>query len=340
MQKSFSNLILSFVSLASAAYSPALIAQNKKAAKHAAEHQQSAATAPSSTPAPSFTTSTQDSSFPGDTLRPISILSTKSKFIYKLTTTEYITNENDYLLDSKADTAYVIFTKTAKPGIYQMRYHGDEEGKTPWKSGNLLQQEMFEVRFGSRGDIDSLINWKHFRDILASSMSTLVKAGAMKPNEFEANIKTLTNERYVRRLAMEDINYLFELCNDTLVSNIEYLRIKPIRSPFTSDDFFIQGNLTLEKAEGARNTWFIKTHNQAGPMQKPQLLADCTEYVKKNANHNQPLGEITRVGLNNEVEYTYNSAKRAMIKAIFSDVLAINFQSRGNIRLYQLWDVY
>ncbi len=297
-----------------------LIAQNKK----------------SFSPAPVL--SVQDSII-GDTLYPISSLSTKQKFIYRLTTTEYITNENDYILDSKGDTAYLIFTKTSKPGIYQFKYHGDENGKTTWKNANLLQLETFEVRFNKRGEIDSLVNWKRFRDILASSMSSLVRAGAMKPEEFDANIKTLTNERYVRRLAMEDINYLFELCNDTLVTNIEYLRIKPVRSPFTSADFYIQGNLTVEKAEGTRSTWFIKTHNQAGPMQKPQLMTECEEYIRKNANHNEPIGELTRAGLNNEVEYTYNSSKRAFIKAQFSDVLAINFQSRGNIRLYTLWDV-
>ena len=279
-----------------------------------------------------------DSSIQADTILPINNLRTKSKFIYQLVSTEYITNENDFILDSKSDTCYLIFKKTAKPNEFQFSYHGDEEGKTPWKKANMLQMETYWVRFGPRGEIDSLINWKKFRDIFAASMSQLVRAGVMQSTEFEANIKTLTSERYLRRLAMEDINYLFELSNDTLVTNIEYLRIKPVRSPFTSDDFFIQGNLLVERPEGTRNTWVFKTHNQAGAMQKPQLLADCIKYMEKNANHNEPLPEVQRVGLNNEVEYTYNSTRKAVLKAIFSDVIAINFQSRGNIRTYYLWD--
>jgi hypothetical protein len=44
------------------------------------------------------------------------------------------------------------------------------------------------------------------------------------------------------------------------------------------------------------------------------------------------------VGLNNEVDYQYNISQRVMSRVIFSDVLAINFQSRGNIRTYSLWD--
>ncbi len=279
-----------------------------------------------------------DSTVIADTIRPINVLRSKSKFIYQLVSTEYITNENDFILDSKSDTCYLIFKKTSTPNIFQFSYHGDEEGKTPWKKANMLQQETYVVRFGPRGEVDSLVNWKKFRDIFAASMSQLVRAGVMQSNEFESNMKTLKNERYIRRLAMEDINYLFELSDDTLVTNIEYIRIKPIRSPFTSDDFYIQGNLLVERPEGTRNTWIFKTHNQAGPMQKPQLLADCIKYMEKNSNHDEPLPEVQRVGLNNEIEYTYNSTRKAVLKAIFSDVIAINFQSRGNIRTYYLWD--
>ena len=279
-----------------------------------------------------------DSSVVADTIKPINQLKSKGKFIYQLVSTEYITNENDFILDSKSDTCYLIFKKTPTPNVFEFSYHGDENGSTPWKKANLLQTETYVIRFGAYGQVDSLVNWKKFRDIFASSMSQLVRAGVMQSSEFDANMKTLTSERYLRRLAMEDINYLFELSDDTLITNVEYLRIKPVRSPFTSDDFFIQGNLLVERPEGTRNTWLFKTHNQAGPMQKPQLMADCIKYFEKNAGKDEPLPEIQRVGLNSEVEYTYNSMRKAVLKAVFSDVLAINFQSRGNIRSYYLWD--
>lgn len=279
-----------------------------------------------------------DSMITADTITPINQLKNKSRFTYQLVSTEYITNENDFILDSKTDTCYLIFKKTGNPRVFELSYHGDENGTIPWKKANMLQLETYLIQFGTNGEVDSLVNWKKFRDIFASSMSQLVRAGVMKSSEFEANIKTLNSERYLRRLAMEDINYLFELSDDTLITNVEYLRIKPVRSPFTSDDFFIQGNLLVERPEGTRNTWLFKTHNQAGAMQKPQLLADCIKYFEKNAGNNEPLPEIQRVGLNNEVEYTYNSMRKAVLKAVFSDVIAINFQSRGNIRTYYLWD--
>lgn len=44
-----------------------------------------------------------------DTLYPISTLFQKQKFTYQLITQEYITNENDYFLDVKLDTCYLIF---------------------------------------------------------------------------------------------------------------------------------------------------------------------------------------------------------------------------------------
>jgi hypothetical protein len=102
---------------------------------------------------------------------------------------------------------------------------------------------------------------------------------------------------------------------------------------------YLQGNLTTERPAGTKNTVKIFTKNAAGIYEKPILLEECNEYVKAAAaNGSEPLSEIQRVGLNNEVEYQYNVAKKIISRAIFSDVLAINFQSRGNIRTYTLWD--
>lgn len=44
-----------------------------------------------------------------DTLYPISTLFNKQQFVYQLFTQEYITNENDFFLDVKLDTCFLIF---------------------------------------------------------------------------------------------------------------------------------------------------------------------------------------------------------------------------------------
>lgn len=73
----------------------------------------------------------------------------------------------------------------------------------------------------------------------------------------------------------------------------------------------MQGNLTTERPAGTKNTIKIYTKNAAGVYEKPILLEECNEYAKAAAaDGNQPLSEIQRVGLNNEVEYQYNTAKR------------------------------
>jgi hypothetical protein len=96
--------------------------------------------------------------------------------------------------------------------------------------------------------------------------------------------------------------------------------------------------LVTERMPGTKNTIKFHTQNAAGIHEKPILLAECNEYALANSDGTQPISEIQRVGLNNEVDYQYNMLQRVMSRVIFSDVLAINFQSRGNIRTYSLWD--
>jgi hypothetical protein len=174
---------------------------------------------------------------------------------------------------------------------------------------------------------------------LLSGISKQATANLISSEKFDEERMRLNSEKIIRRLVMEDINYLFDLCDDTIREDGEYIRVKPVRSPFSGEDMYLQGNLTTERPAGTKNTVKIFTKNAAGIYEKPILLEECNEYVKAAAaNGSEPLSEIQRVGLNNEVEYQYNSAKKIISRAIFSDVLAINFQSRGNIRTYTLWD--
>ena len=274
-----------------------------------------------------------------DTLYPVSTIFNKQKFVYQLITQEYITNENDFFLDVKLDTCFLIFSRTEGVNTFDMGYYGDAMGSKPWKKANSIQQQPLQVKFNSRGAVEELVNWPIFRDALLSGISKQAIANLISSEKFDEERMRLNSEKIIRRLVMEDINYLFDLCDDTIREDGEYIRVKPVRSPFSGEDMYLQGNLTTERPAGTKNTVKIFTKNAAGVYEKPILLEECNEYAKAAAaNGSEPLSEIQRVGLNNEVEYQYNSAKKIISRAIFSDVLAINFQSRGNIRTYTLWD--
>ncbi len=274
-----------------------------------------------------------------DTLYPVSAIFNKQKFVYQLITQEYITNENDFFLDVKLDTCFLIFSRTEGVNTFDMGYYGDAMGGKPWKKANSIQQQPLQVKFNSRGAVEELVNWPIFRDALLSGISKQAIANLISSEKFDEERMRLNSEKIIRRLVMEDINYLFDLCDDTIREDGEYIRVKPVRSPFSGEDMYLQGNLTTERPAGTKNTVKIFTKNAAGVYEKPILLEECNEYAKAAAaNGSEPLSEIQRVGLNNEVEYQYNSAKKIISRAIFSDVLAINFQSRGNIRTYTLWD--
>ena len=274
-----------------------------------------------------------------DTLYPVSTIFNKQKFVYQLITQEYITNENDFFLDVKLDTCFLIFSRTEGVNTFDMGYYGDAMGGKPWKKANSIQQQPLQVKFNSRGAVEELVNWPIFRDALLSGISKQAIANLISSEKFDEERMRLNSEKIIRRLVMEDVNYLFALCDDTFREDGEYIRVKPVRSPFSGEDMYLQGNLTTERPAGTKNTVKIFTKNAAGVYEKPILLEECNEYAKAAAaNGSEPLSEIQRVGLNNEVEYQYNSAKKIISRAIFSDVLAINFQSRGNIRTYTLWD--
>lgn len=309
---------------------PLASAQSKPAPKPAPK--------PATAAAPKINPAVTADGLKPDTLYPISNLVKDRRFVYQLITQEYITNENDYFLDIKLDTCYLIFTAMEGKRLYKMGYYGDEYGSKAWPKANGLQLLPFEILFSERGAIDELVNWRVHRDAIMSSLSTQVQNKIITSEEFDVQRLKLNNEKLMRRLAMEDLMYLFELSDDSIREDGEYIRIKPVRSPFSGEDMYLRGNLVTERLPGTKNSVKFLTKNAAGVHEKPILLAECNEYAQAASDGQQPLSEIQRVGLNNEVEYQYNLVQKVMSRVTFSDVLAINFQSRGNIRTYSLWD--
>jgi len=178
-----------------------------------------------------------------DTLYPTSNLVKDRRFVYQLITQEYITNENDYFLDIKLDTCFLIFTAMEGERMFKMVYSADEYGAKPWIRANGLQTLPFEIRFNERGAVEELSNWRVHRDAMMTSMSVQAQNKIITSEEFDIQRVKMNNEKIMRRLAMEDLMYLFELSDDSIREDGEYIRIKPVRSPFSGEDIYLQGNL-------------------------------------------------------------------------------------------------
>lgn len=266
------------------------------------------------------------------------ILSHK-KIIFQRIQQQYLTNENQYVLDLKIDTAYLILSQNKQNNLeYTASYFADELGTKPLMKGNEIEKMSLVLKFNKQGKITQLVNWKLFRDEFLKGISNQVRANLMTSSDFEFNKNRLNNEAVVRRMAMEDIGYLFSLNGDTFTEDIEYLRVKAVRSPFTSQDFQILGSLKFSKPAGTKNTLLFQAQNKAGKNEKIELLQQCKDYLEANNKDKVFQTEITAVGLNSEQEFTYNTAQKRMLLVKFSDVMSINLQARGNIRVFKLFD--
>lgn len=264
---------------------------------------------------------------------------THKKIIFQRVNQQYLTNENQYLLEAKSDTSYLIFKRDSfDKFVYHVGYYNDVSGELPYSKANSIELKSLNIKFNKKGKVIQLINWKEFRDIFVSGYSATVRANLMTGEEFEANKNRVNNEAVVRRLAMEDIGYLFSLNGDTFSEDIEYLRVKAVRDPFTSVDLQLLGNLKLSRPEGTKNTIVFHAVNKAGPKEKQILMQECKEYLESNNKDQTAQTELKGVGLNSEQEYTYNQAQKRMLKVTLSDVLVVNLQSRGNIRYFTLID--
>ena len=263
-------------------------------------------------------------------------LTTYKTIVYQRITQQYITNENQFFLDVKLDTSYIIIKK--HPEYYSVKFSGDDKGKTPAKNLTAVEKKEWQITFNKQGEIETLNNWKEFRDLFVSSLSVQVRENLINSTLFAERKEQFNNADEVKKLVLGDIHYLFLPYGDTFDLNVKYLRVKQVKDPFTQEDIEILGDYYAEYKEGSINTVNIFAHNQAGPDQKPLLLQECREYLISRNNTKEPTTEVQSVGLNSVQEYRYNKLKKAFMWVTFSDVLTINLQSRGNLRTYRLWD--
>lgn len=280
-----------------------------------------------------------------DSVRLPNALVGKSHFVYRLIRQEYITNENDFFLDAKIDTVYLHFHRLGSndsQALYRLQYALNDNPSALTITDSWIPGDTAELilGFSETGSMVELVNWKRFRDQLASSFSKQVQAGLMTGEEFEDKRRTLNQEPIVRRLVAEDIQYAFHLSGDTVILGAEYLRVKPVRSPFTGEDYYLRGNLKAEAVLGTRSL-LIKASNRAESEEKQWLMQECRDYLASQGGQDgAPLTELKGVGLNSEQEFYYAPSDSVFYRIQLCDVLVINNQSRGNIRQWDLWDVY
>lgn len=263
----------------------------------------------------------------------------RNKFVYRLITQEYMTNENGYFLAVTNDTSYYHFNRTEKSLVYKVSLSKSDSKLILPTTPDTLKKMTLEVEFQPNGKVKSLVNWKAFRDVFVSSASAQARQAIISTEEFNETKDRLNDEGYVRRLVMEDLNYIFVLSGDTFDTEVEYIRLKTIRSPFSGYDYYFQGTLKLEKPPGTKNTMLFHAQNAAGPAEKPLLMQEAKEFYLKRLPKDQPATEIKAVDLNSEQSYQYNLAQNRMIKVTLSDVVVLDNSSRGNIRIYDLWDI-
>ena len=275
----------------------------------------------------------------GDTLIVQSSLKQSKWFSYRVITQEYITNVNDFFLDLKLDTFYMVVRKTEKPFEYKLNYYQDEKFSQPVKKNDPLLLSEYHIRFDAvSGKAVELLNWKAFRDQMLSDLSFQAANKLISSAEFEDYKQLLNSEQLVRKTVMHDITYVFSMYGDTIRTDAEYLKIKPVRSPMSGKDYAILGSFTSEVPAGTRNTIVFHARNKAGELEKPELMEEVKAYLYKTYPKDSPIPELTSVGLNSEMDWQYNRLQKQMLRISLSDVLAINGQSRGNIRTFDLWD--
>lgn len=260
-------------------------------------------------------------------------------FMFRRVAQEYIANENGFLLDVELDTAFLIFTRSAEDtSIFTGNYFDDDEGEKPFKKRNDIEKLPLEIKLAPNGKISELVNWKIFRDYFVSSLSKQAQAELITPAFFREQKEVLNKEAVVRLIVMEDLHYLFDLYGDTVDLNLTYLRVKGLKSPFSGKKLQVLGNLSVERLEGAANTLRFKAQNKADGPVKQQLMDEAIRYLKAKEQDKYSSSQILNVGLNSEQEFDYNLKAKCLMKATLSDVVVLNLQSRGNVRVYQLWD--
>ena len=76
-----------------------------------------------------------------------SIFPSYKSFVFRRVNQQYITNENNYLLDVRLDTAFILAERSMDDtSIFSLRYSQDIEGKQALKKGSDLEKMTLKIQ--------------------------------------------------------------------------------------------------------------------------------------------------------------------------------------------------
>jgi hypothetical protein len=268
-------------------------------------------------------------------------------FVYQLAESEYITNENDQIMDMAADTMYVVFERKAKTKTgsfftmqYMSSYLGNGKGVTGMFSDSLRNM-VYELEFDTSGRLSGIRNWTVFRDIYLADAAKKLRENVINAEQYNQIKEYFEKRDKVEATVAQDIFGLFSQNGKELLLNAEYLVVREMANPFTREPVIIQGKIYYSRPQGTKNTYMGFGAWETDGQTEQDFLNDynrISEMIRK-ADPSRQVRQVTNVKLNCEVQWTYNRAQAKLMNYRVADVVLMNNSSKGRIRAFQLWDL-
>jgi len=272
------------------------------------------------------------------TITVINKLSTTNSFTYRVIKQEYITNENNFFLDVYNDTNYLKFLEL-RPLVYEMKMYRDELCAIPYDGIDTTKKMRFVWEFTDSGDVKTLLNYRDFSSILVSSEEAKYRNKLIDLASLKASKELFEDPLYVANAINADYIHMFRIAGDTFNEANVYLQMRNVPSPINQNIVPIMGSIKIETISEASQIYGVHAQNRAEAAEKQILKQQLLDYIKtQDQTKIDQRKEITRIGLNAEQDWVYNSINQRFSKITLSDIFVINMQSRGNIRIFDLWE--
>ena len=273
------------------------------------------------------------------TITVINKLSTTKSFTYRVIKQEYITNENNFFLDVYNDTNYLKFLEL-RPLVYEMKMYRDELCAIPYDGIDTTKKMRFVWEFTDSGDVKTLLNYRDFSSILSASEEAKYRNKLIDLKSLKASKELFKDPLYVANAINADYIHMFRIAGDTFNEAYVYLQMRNVPSPINQSILPIMGNIRIETISKPSQIFGIHAQNKAEASEKQILKQQLLDYIKiQDQAKIDQRKEITKIGLNAEQDWVYNSINQRFSKITLSDVFVINMQSRGNIRIFDLWEI-
>jgi hypothetical protein len=161
-----------------------------------------------------------------------SSLNSQRIFVYQLAESEYVTNENDQIIDMASDTLYIVFErKASKKGetFYTMRYMSAYMGNGMGVTGmfsDSLRNMTYEMEFDTVGRLAGIRNWTVFRDIYLADAAKKLRENVINAEQYNQIKEYFEKRDKVEATVAQDIFGLFSQHGKELLLNAEYIVVR------------------------------------------------------------------------------------------------------------------